>query len=131
MLSGTSLDILRQIPANENNLMIPSKLVTIERDYDMIDKAKIVFMTPHIAHIVNSLQQGKIQKFNSKNLEYHFHNPDTCVAAGKLFQKMFLEKFKEQDPDLMPPCYELGETVGGHPQSSARKSEEATMPWEG
>ena len=64
-------------------------------------------------------------------MEREFHNPDDRVAAEKLFQKMFLEKFTKLDLDRMPPCYELGNAVGMHPKTYRSKSVEAAMPWKG
>src|SRR5436305_2951946 len=52
MLSSTNLDILHQIPANDNNSTIPSNLVTMARRGEMISKAKFMFMTPRIHHNV-------------------------------------------------------------------------------
>src|SRR5271154_5115433 len=57
-------------------------------------------------------------------------NPETRVAAGRLFKKMFLEKF-QRHLDTMPPCYRLGETSGTHPLSRLRENAEAAMPWKG
>jgi hypothetical protein len=37
----------------------------------------------------------------------YFRNPETRVAAGKRFEKMFLEIFRN-DPSKIPPCFELG-----------------------
>jgi len=58
----------------------------------------------------------------------YFRNPETCVAAGKRFEKMFLKIF-QRDPSKVPPCFEMGKTGGPHPQSPL--TEKATMPWEG
>src|SRR5271163_4068889 len=58
----------------------------------------------------------------------HYRDRDTRGAAGKLIEKMFLEKFRE-DPSKMPPCFEMGETSGMRPQSPL--SQRTPMPWEG
>src|SRR2546421_8659667 len=61
----------------------------------------------------------------------YFRNPETREAAGRLFQKMFLRKFQGQDPNTMPPCYELGKNPRMHPRSRLSKTAEAAMPWKG
>jgi hypothetical protein len=53
------------------------------------------------------------------------------VAAGRLFQAMFLRKFRRQDPDTLPPCYELGPKEGPDPLSPLAKDAVAAMPWNG
>jgi hypothetical protein len=42
---------------------------------------------------------------------------------------MFLEKYKNEDPNKMPPCFELKKTSGKHPLSPLEVVE-AAMPWE-
>jgi hypothetical protein len=53
------------------------------------------------------------------------------VAAGNLFQRMFLRKFRSKDPNTMPSCYELGKTTGVHPLSPLGEQAKAAMPWMG
>ena len=130
MLSSTNLDILHRIPANDNNSTIPSNLVTMARRGEMISKAKFIFMTPRIHHIVVAVnEQEKRWNFNFGALERYLR--EDSVAAGNLFQKMFLEKFTTLDLDRMPPCYELGNAVCMHPKTYRSKSVEAAMPWKG
>ena len=59
----------------------------------------------------------------------YFRDPETRVAAGKKFEKMFLKKFRN-DPSKMPPCYEMLETSRMH-QLSPLDAEAAAMPWHG
>ena len=96
----------------------------------MISKAKFIFMTPRIHHIVVAVnEQEKRWNFNFGALERYLR--EDSVAAGNLFQKMFLEKFTTLDLDRMPPCYELGNAVCMHPKTYRSKSVEAAMPWKG
>ena len=61
----------------------------------------------------------------------YFCDSETRVAAGNLFQRMFLRKFRNQDPNATPPCYELGKTTGAHPLSPLGEQAKAAMPWKG
>jgi len=131
MLSGQNLNMVHQLPDNETSLTIPSDLVTMERLSKTTDEYNIVFMTSHISEVVANVQEEKNWALNWETLNMFFRNPETRVAAGKQFQKMFLTQFKRQDPNAMPPCYELGVTSGMHPLSPLRENVEAAMPWKG
>jgi hypothetical protein len=128
MLSGVlPANELHQLPDDETNLMIPSDLVTMERR-NGLTRYTIILMTPRIADIVADIQQEEDWRYNWVVLNMYFRNPETRVAAGKRFEKMFLEIFRK-NPSKIPPCFEMGKTDGPHPQSPlARK---AIMPWEG
>jgi hypothetical protein len=130
MLSGVfDTGELHQLPDDETNMTIPSDLVTMERCNGSTSEYNIIFMTARIFDIVVNIQQERDWRFNWGVLSMYFRDPETRVAAGKRFEKMFLEKFRN-DPSKMPPCYEMLETGGTHPQSPL-KTEQATMPWDG
>lgn len=112
---------------NETNLMIPSSLVNMERQDGETRQYNIKFMTVRIAEIVADVQGERNWNNNWQTLNLFFHNSETRVAAGVQFQKMFLRKFQKQNPNTLPPCYELGKTPGMHLQSPVIKS--AAMPW--
>jgi len=132
MLSGgQDLNLIHQLPDSQTNLTIPSDLVLVERRRGTTDKYNIKFMTRRIADIVIDVQEEKNWAFNWETLNMFFRNSETRVAAGKQFQKMFLTKFKRQDPNAMLPCYELGVTSGMRPLSPLRENVEAAMPWKG
>ena len=122
--------IVHQLPDGEMNLTIASDLVSMERRNGETRNYNIVFKTPRIADIVASLQEQHDWARSWETLDIYFRSSETRVAAGKRFQKMFLEKFRKQDPDMMPPCYELCKSIGGHLQSPL-KAVEAVMPWKG
>lgn len=129
MLSGVfNASELHQLPDDETNMTIPTDLVTMERRRNGTAKYNILLMTRRIADIVADVQQEEDWRFNWGVLNMYFRNPETRVAAGKRFEKMFLEIF-QRDPSKVPPCFEMGETDGPHPQSPL--TEKATMPWEG
>jgi hypothetical protein len=117
-----------EIPDNETNMTIPSDLVTMERRNGSTSEYNIILMTPRIANIVTDVQQEDDWRVKWGVLNMYFRNPETRVAAGKRFEKMFLEIFRK-DPSKVPPCFEMGETDGPYPQSPLAKK--ATMPWEG
>jgi hypothetical protein len=123
MLSGDS----HELPDYETNMMIPSDLATMERRNGPTDYS-LILMTPRIADIVADVQQEEDWRFNWRVLNMYFRNPGTRVAAGKRFEKMFLE-ISQSDPSKVSPCFEMGETDGPHLQSPL--AEKATMPWEG
>jgi hypothetical protein len=130
MLSGVfKSSELDQLPDNETNMTIPSDLVTIERRNGSTSKHNIIFMTARIFDIVVNIQQEHDWRFNWGVLNMYFRDPETRVAAGKRFEKMFLEKFRN-DLSKMPPCYEMLGAGGTHPQSPLN-AEEAAMPWDG
>jgi hypothetical protein len=131
MLAGHELNMVHQIPDNETNLTIPSDLVTMERCCKTTSDYNISFMTPRIANIVYEVQEEGNWAYQWETLKLYFRNPKTRVAAGIQFQKMFLDKFKKQDPDKMPPCYELGKNSGMHPQSPLGENAKTAMPWKG
>jgi hypothetical protein len=132
MLSGGQApNVVHQLPDNDTNLTIPSDLVTMERRRGRTSQYNIIFMTPRIAKIVADVQGEKSWAYDWETLNMFFRNPETRVAAGRQFQKMFLRKFQKQDPNTMPPCYELGKTTGVHRLSPLRKNAEAAMPWKG
>jgi hypothetical protein len=115
MLSGgRDLTTAHQLPDSETNLTIPSELVTMERLSGTTSKWIAMFMTPRIADIISNVQEEKKWANDWETLNVFFRNPDTRVAAGRQFQKMFLNKFRKQDPDTMPPCYELSKNSGMH-----------------
>ena len=130
MLSGgQELDNVNQLSDSETNLAIPSNLVTMERHRGKTRQYDIIFMTARIAKIIVDVQEERNWAYSWETLNMFFRNPETRVAAGSQFQKMFLRKFRTQDPNTMPPCYELGKTTGMHPLSPLRKNAEAVMPW--
>jgi len=136
MLSGgQELNMVNQLPDSETNLTIPSDLVTMERldeeTDEEIDEYTIMFATAHIAKIVADVQEEHSWKYNWETLQMFFRDSETRVAAGKLFQKMFLRKFQNQDPNAMPPCYKLGKTAGEHPLADLGEDAKAAMPWKG
>src|SRR5271163_749744 len=57
-----------------------------------------------------------------------FNDPDTRGSAGRLFEKMFLEKFRN-DPSTVPPCFEMLAKSGMRPDSPLNQS--TPMPWDG
>jgi hypothetical protein len=87
------------------------------------DEYTITFATGRIAKIVTDVQKKENWTYNWQTLKIYFRDSETRVAAGNLFQRMFLRKFQSQDPSAMPPCYALGQTVG--------EQTKATMPWKG
>jgi hypothetical protein len=125
---GQELDALDAASDNETSLMVPSRLVSMERYLDTTDEYNIVFITPHIAEIVANVQEEKSWARSYSTLEIYFRNPETRVAAGKRFQKIFLGKSKSKDPDEMPPCYELNKNNGMRPFSPLAKDAEIAMP---
>jgi hypothetical protein len=131
MLSGVfSPGGLHQLPDDETNMMIPSNLVTMERrNGSTTSDHKIIFMTPRIFSIVVDVQQERDWRFNWGVLNMYFRDPETRVAAGKKFEKMFLEKFRN-DPSKIPPCYETLGTGGMHPLLPLNVKV-AAMPWHG
>jgi hypothetical protein len=131
MLSGQELNTVNVISDNESNLVIPSRLVAMERYPETTDEYNIIFMTLHIANIVASVQEETIWAQSYNTLNIYFRSPETRVAAGKRFQKMFFDKFKRQDPDAMPPCYKLDRNSGMHPFSPLARNAETAMPWNG
>jgi hypothetical protein len=131
MLSGQELNTVNVISDRETSLIVPSRLVTMERYPETTDEYDIIFMTPHIAEIVSDVQEEKIWARSCETLGIYFRNPETRVAAGKRFQRMFLDKFKRQDPNTMPPCYRLGVNGGMHPLSPLASDVVTAMPWKG
>jgi hypothetical protein len=125
---GRDLGIGNRLPDNETNLTIPSDLVTMARLPGMTSDYNIIFMTPRIASIVSEVQDERNWANDWDTLKLYFRDPKTRVAAGIRFQKMILNKFKKQDPDRMPPCYELGKYTGMHPQSPLAEKAKAAMP---
>jgi hypothetical protein len=114
--------------------MIPSELVTMNRLGDETHKAthkyEINFVTERVSQVVIDVQETQRWTNSWETLSIFFRNPETRVAAGKLFQKMFLRKFSEQNPNKMPLCYELPQGRDGpHPES--RLANAAVMPWNG
>jgi hypothetical protein len=129
MLSGVfNASEFHQLPDDETTMTIPSDLVTMERRNGSISEYNIILMTRRIADIVADVQREDDWRFNWGVLNMYFRNPETRVAAGKRFEEMFLEIFRN-DPSRIPPCFEMGKTDGPHPQSPL--TEKATMPWEG
>lgn len=133
MLSGTrDPSLVQQLPDDETNLTIPSDLVTMERRTGTTSRHKVVFMTRHIADIVAGVLEEGNWALSWETLDIYFRDPETRVSAGQRFQRMFLEKFRKQDPNKMPPCYELGKATGVHPLSPLKEdAAEAAMPWKG
>jgi hypothetical protein len=112
MLSGVFSPVgFHQLPDDETNMTIPSNLVTLERRNGSTSDHNIIFMTPRIFEIVVDVQQEHDWRFNWGVLNMYFRDPETRVAAGKKFEKMFLEKFRN-DLSKMPPCYEMLGTGG-------------------
>jgi hypothetical protein len=129
MLSGVfNTSKLDQLPDDETNMTIPTDLVTMERRRNETTKYNVVLMTRRVADVVTDVQQEEDWRFNWGVLNMYFRNPETRVAAGKRFEKMFLEIF-QRDPSKVPPCFAMGETDGPHPQSPLTKK--AIMPWDG
>ena len=95
------------------------------------DDYTITFATGRIASIITDVQKEESWKYNWQTLKLYFRDPETRVAAGSLFQTMFLRKFRIKDPNTMPPCYELGNTTGAHLQSQLGEQTKAAMPWNG
>ena len=93
------------------------------------DDYTITFATRRIASIITNVQKEESWTYNWQTLKLYFRDPETRVAAGSLFQTMFLRKFRIKDPNTMPPCYELGKTTGAYPQSQLGEQAKATMPW--
>jgi hypothetical protein len=176
MLSdGQGHNTVHKLPDNENNLQIPSALVTMNRfreitddttdesadelddesinndesidetsddestdetsDDESIDEISdeytITFATGRIAKIVTDIQKKRNWTYNWETLKMYFRDSETRVAAGHLFQRMFLRKFRSQDPNTMPPCYKLDKITGAHPRSPLGKQAKAAMPWKG
>ena len=131
MLSGQKPNNVNVIADNKTSLNIPSRLVSMARYANLTNEYNIMFMTPHIANIVASVQEEETWPQSYNTLEIYFRNPETRVAAGKRFQRMFLDKFKRQDPDMMPPCYMLAGNGGMHPLSPLGKDAVTAMPWKG
>ena len=131
MLSGSfNYTEVHQLPDDDTRLLISSDLVTMERRNGSTSRADVVFVTPRIANIVAEVQQEQDWLYNWRALNIFFRNPDTRGAAGKLFQKMFIENFRT-DPSKMPPCFEMDEVSGIHRQSPLGEKAKAVMPWEG
>ena len=119
-----------QIPDSTTSLTIPSALVTMERLYDGrygTGEYDIKFATPNIAQVVADVQETARWTNSWETLSIFFRNRETRVAAGKLFQRMFLRKFRKQDPNKMPECYELRPKDGPNPETDSANA--ATMPW--
>ena len=132
MLSGgVGPNAAHQLVDNESNLIIPSDLVTMERFGETTYECKIRFMTSHIAMIIAEVQEQNSWAYDRETLNVFFRSHETRVAVGTQCQKMFLRKFQRQDPDTIPPCYELGKTKLLYPLSRLRKEAEAPMPWKG
>ena len=130
MLSdGQGNNTANQVLDKKTSLTIPSILVTMERCSGETSEYDIMFMTRRIAEIVAEVQEEVNWTHNWEALQIYFRDPETRVAAGKRFQKMFLDKFKRQDPDTMPPCYTLDTNSGMHALSPL--SPKADMPWKG
>jgi hypothetical protein len=91
----------------------------------------IVFMTARIAMLIADDREKYCWAYDWETLNMCLRSPETHAAVGIQFKKMFLRKFRRQDPDTMPPCYELGKTKGLYPLLPLRKSAEAAMPWKG
>jgi hypothetical protein len=96
---------------------------------EISDEYTITFATGRIAKIVTDVQRKENWTHNWETLKMYFRDSETRVAAGHLFQRMFLRKFRSQDPNVMPPCYELGKTTGVHPLSPLGEKAKAAMPW--
>jgi hypothetical protein len=129
MLAGvTDPGVLHQLPDDETNMTMPSDLVTMKRRNESTRKSRLILMTQRIADIVTDVQEEADWKFNWGVLNMYFRNPETRVAAGKKFEKMFLQKF-QTDPSKMPSCFKMVNTNGTHP--SPCLSEKAAMPWDG
>jgi len=132
MLSGgLGPNAAHQLVDSDSNLVIPSELVTVERVDGTTDRHKIMFTTARIAMRVAELQEEGSWEYDWETLNVFFRSPETRVAVGMQFQKMFLRKFQKQDPNAMPPCYELVKSKGPHSLSPLRKELEAAMPWKG
>jgi hypothetical protein len=96
---------------------------------EISDEYTITFATGRIAKIVTDVQRKENWTYNWETLKMYFRDSETRVAAGHLFQTMFLRKFRSQNPNVMPPCYELGKTTGVHPLSPLGGKAKAAMPW--
>ena len=132
MLSGgQGPSTMHQLPDSETNLTVPSDLATMERFNKTTGEYSIAFATARIVMIVADVQEEEDWAYDWQTLNVFFRNPETRVAVGTKFQKMFLRKFQRQDPDTMPPCYEMGKTNSMYPLSSLGKNAEAAMPWKG
>ena len=130
MLSGSQgPDKANQIRDTSTRLTIPSVLVTMKRFGTTTNWHSIEFATPRIAQIIADVQETGRWTNSWKTLSILFRNPETRVPAGKLFQRMFLAKFRKQDPNTMPPCYKLHLKDGPYPYSDS--SNTAIMPWNG
>jgi len=96
------------------------------------DEYTLTFATGRIAKIVTDVQREFSWTYNNwHTLKMYFRDSETRVAAGNLFQRMFLRKFRTRDPNKMPPCYKLGKTTGAHRRSLVGKQAKAAMPWKG
>jgi len=134
MLSGDrALSMVHQVSDRKTGLTLPSDLVTMERvhDDDTNRKYNIIIATERIATIVFELQVQKSWAHDWKLLGIYFRDHDTRVAAGHKFQTMFFRKFKNLNPNTMPPCYELVKNEGKHSQSPLADDAIAAMPWTG
>jgi len=120
-----------QIRDTKTNSMIPSALVTMKRLDNATDQYNIEFATPRIAQIVADVQETHRWENGWETLTIFFRNPETRVAAGKLFQRMFLRKFRKQDPNTMPQCYKFQQRKDDGPHPESDSSNPATMPWNG
>ena len=98
---------------------------------EISDEYTITFATGRIAKIVTDVQRKENWTHNWETLKMYFRDSETRVAAGHLFQRMFLRKFRSQDPDAMPSCYELDKTTGAYPLSLLGEQAKAAMPWKG
>ena len=116
--------------ASQERDEILSDLFTMERRRGRTRQYDIMFATARIAEIVADVRE-KSWPSNWETLNMFLRNPETHVAARRQFRKMFLRKFQGQDPNTIPPCYELGETTYMHPLSPFGKNAEAAMPWKG
>ena len=92
MLSSQELNTVNVISDDETSLRIPSRLVTMERYPETTDEYNIIFMFLHIAEIVANVQEEKTWARSYDTLNIYFRNPETRVAAGKRFQKMFFRQ---------------------------------------
>jgi hypothetical protein len=123
-----SRDLSQLLPEDDSNLSIPSQLVTMKRSDGSSDEHSFAFATRHIAEIVAKVQEGHEWKGSWATLKTYYRDPETRVAAGLRFERMFLRILEDQGFQCLSPCYELDKSPGRHPRSPSVENT-AVMPW--
>lgn len=129
LLGDQGPDVMHNVHDTRTNMNIPSALITMERLYGIVDMPRIRFATRRISQVVADVQETLRWKNTWETLDLFFRNSETRITAGILFQRMFLQKFRKQNPNTMPHCYTLSQKNGRHPGSGS--TDPVTMPWYG